>query len=171
MPRLRLLTAFTVLLLFSATLYTSCIKDKCSNVACYNHGVCVQGVCTCPYLYEGTSCEDRWLNKFSGKWNADETFARDTTFAHRIYDLSISGNADSFYVTGLADTLGSIQCRRDSRYKFTFKADQRPDSFVTIKTGRGTISTDGSTVSGLYVFNLKQDKKDTTITVNFSWRR
>jgi hypothetical protein len=171
MPRLRLLTVFAVLLVFSATLYTSCIKDKCANVACFNQGVCVQGVCTCPYLYEGPSCEDRWINKFSGKWNVDETFARDTTQAHRIYDLSIIGVADSFYAIGLADTLGNVLCKRDSRYKFTFKADQRPDSFVTIKTGRGTIAPDGSAVSGLYVVNFKEGKKDTTITVNFSWRR
>jgi hypothetical protein len=171
MPRLRLLTALFVLLAFSATLYTSCIKDKCSNVACYNQGVCVQGVCSCPILYEGPSCEERWLTKFSGKWKADETFARDTTRAHRYYDLSITGSADSFYVTGLADTLGNVQCRRDSRYKFTFKSDQRVDSFVTIRTGRATITPDQSTISGLYIFSYKDSKKDTTITVNFSWRR
>ncbi|RYD58332.1 MAG: hypothetical protein EOP56_05280 [Sphingobacteriales bacterium] len=176
MPRLRLLTALFVLLVFSATVYTSCIKDQCSRVACYNQGVCVQGVCSCPYLYEGPSCEDRWIDKFSGRWNANETFARDTTGTRRIYDLDISGNADSFYITGLADTLGALQCKRDTRLKFTFRAEQRPDSFVTIKLGRGTISSDGNTVSGLYIFNYKNysdtaNKKDTTITVNFAWRR
>lgn len=170
MPRLQFATAFIILAIFSVTAYTSCIKDKCSDVACYNKGVCVQGICTCPYLYEGQNCQEYWLEKFSGSWNSDETFAKDTSRTHHYYDLKIEGAYDSFFVFGLADTLGIVQCKRDTRYKFTFRGDQRVDSFVTIKSGRGSIANDGSAISGVYTYNFKQDKKDTTITMNFIWR-
>lgn len=36
---------------------TSCKKDPCKNVVCYNNGVCDDGTCLCPNGYSGTNCE------------------------------------------------------------------------------------------------------------------
>ncbi len=43
---------------FSAVLYTSCHKDPCSNVHCYNGGYCSGGGCVCPTGYVGSRCEN-----------------------------------------------------------------------------------------------------------------
>ena len=50
-------TAIITLLAFGTSIYTSCNKDRCSNVACQNGGTCVNGYCSCPTGYEGDHCE------------------------------------------------------------------------------------------------------------------
>lgn len=167
MFRLQLLVSSVLFILFGIVTYSSCIKDQCGDIICYNGGVCVAGKCSCPLLYEGANCNLPWTQKFSGAWNADDTYARDTSRRHLIYNLGISGEADSFFIYGLSDTLDKVICKRSSRLVFTFKGDQKADSFITIKSGKGTMSADERTVTGLYSFS----KGDTTITVNFRWTK
>lgn len=60
MRRYILLSSIATVLVFSATLYSSCtksIEDECDNVTCKNGGTCVNGTCKCPADYTGTYCE------------------------------------------------------------------------------------------------------------------
>lgn len=176
MSRLQLTVTFFVLFAFSTVLYTSCIQDKCGSTVCLNKGVCVQSVCACPDLFEGSNCEIDWVDKFSGTWNADEVFLRDTSRTRYRYAIEIAGSADSFFLTGLGDTLKSIVCKRTSRLGFSFKEGYaQPDSVFTIVDGRGTLSADGRQVTGLYSFRYKDPAslsyRDTTITSSFKWAR
>ncbi len=50
-------TAIITLLTFGAIVYSSCTKDRCSNVTCQNGGSCVNGYCSCPSGWEGDHCE------------------------------------------------------------------------------------------------------------------
>ena len=53
-----IVTTLLTLLAFGAIVYnTSCKKDQCSQVTCFNGGNCQNGYCTCPYGYEGDHCE------------------------------------------------------------------------------------------------------------------
>lgn len=52
-----LLTAFTVMMLFSGIIYTSCHRDPCRNVYCQNGGACSNGTCLCPSGYTGNRCQ------------------------------------------------------------------------------------------------------------------
>ena len=42
---------------FTALVYTSCTKDKCSGVTCQNGGTCSGGACTCPSGFAGNMCQ------------------------------------------------------------------------------------------------------------------
>jgi len=54
-----LLTVIALFTIFTATVYSSCIKDKCKDVSCQNGGSCSKGVCLCPLGYTGNRCEIR----------------------------------------------------------------------------------------------------------------
>lgn len=158
---------YAVAPLLMLVLWTSCIKDKCGNVLCYNKGVCVDGQCTCPSGYEGAKCETGWFEKFAGEWNADDTYIRDTTDAHVKYDIKISGVADSFKIYGLYDSLDAVMCKRRSLKEFTISSGQvmRSDSSIIIRNGEGKI--ENGIVTGLYSFKLR----DTILSVKFKWTK
>jgi hypothetical protein len=46
---------FLPLAFLSLFAFTSC--DQCSDVACINSGVCIDGVCDCPVGFTGATCE------------------------------------------------------------------------------------------------------------------
>ncbi len=52
-----LLTSVITLTAFSAIVYSSCSKDRCSGVHCQNGGACSGGSCSCPSGYSGNFCE------------------------------------------------------------------------------------------------------------------
>ena len=52
-----IVTTLIALLGFGAAVYTSCNKDRCSNVTCQNGGTCNNGSCTCPTGYTGANCQ------------------------------------------------------------------------------------------------------------------
>lgn len=44
---------------FSALLYSSCNKDACVGVTCFNNSSCNNGNCICPLGFSGTQCANR----------------------------------------------------------------------------------------------------------------
>lgn len=153
--------------LFMLIAYSSCIKDKCGNITCFNNGICVEGFCTCPSVYEGPSCQTEWQEKYAGNWQARDLDFRDSTKTYRNYALSLKGSVDSFLINGLGDTLRNVVCKYSSRYSFNIKGGQAFGDSITIQSGRGTITNDGKKVTGLYSFT----HKDTSITTSFTWTR
>lgn len=158
-------------------LYTACIKDKCGAILCDNGGVCVDGKCTCPTGYEGTSCSKMWYEKFAGRWNVSDSIAKDNVARYK-YEISNDGQSarDSFYISGFADTMSvAILCRKTAYRVFAF-AEQKIDTFLTIKGGTGTLDSVTGAIRGNYSFLRKLPQtdgstKDTTVTVYFSWKR
>lgn len=164
-------TAFAALSLFFVVSYTACIKDKCGTVICDNGGVCVQGKCACPTGYEGGFCQKQWNEKFEGNWNASDSMNRVGTRIN--YPVVIDGGAtkDSFYVYGFMDTVDALLCTRTAPLKFSFQADRKVDSFVTIKSGNGVVDSLTGNITGIYSIQKKLATKDTIMTVYFSWKR
>lgn len=165
----RLVLLFLFIVSVSLVWYSSCIKDNCKGVMCLNGGVCVNSVCACPVGYEGTHCEKKWNEKFGGNWNvADSIYKDNITRFH--YTVSISGmlTKDSFYIQGLTDTLKDslVLCVRNSPRGFTMM-ERKLDSFVTVVSGSGAIDSLTGVVYGKYAFK----RKDTTVTVGFSWKK
>ena len=171
-----------------------CIDDKCGTVVCANEGICVDGKCTCLVGYEGAACETAWVDRLTGKWNANDGFLRDTTNTRVTYDiqlLSLESYPDSFLVEGLSDSFENIKGYRTTMSEFNLQPEQVLDSFVTIKNGKGKLSASGE-ITGLYTFRYRgfidtwlpsdaqpspayaekiliKRKVDTLITVNFKW--
>lgn len=156
---------FLVLLMLMVG-FNSCVQDNCNGVLCYNDGVCVQGTCTCLSGYEGTQCERKWTEKFAGTWQASDTYFRDTVTNKYDLEILIGDAVDSFFLVGLTDTLDSIVCKRTGFYQFTF-GENIIDTNLTIKSGIGTISNNGQTVTGVYSFTFL----DSSVNTNFKWQR
>lgn len=165
--RIKFISAFFTVSIFLAALCTSCIKNKCNGKVCLNGGVCVDGACACVIGYEGDICATAWSQKFSGDWNSDDTYIKDTSHTHFHYQVTITGTADSFQVSGLSDSLNDIICKRESLNTFSMKPLQilKPDSSVIIASGNGSL--ENGIVKGIYSLRLK----DTTITANFKWSK
>lgn len=149
---------------------TSCVKDTCSAISCQNGGICVDGKCTCPTGYEGVLCGSKWNEKYIGTWHVSDSIYKDDK-ARFHYDITVLGGItkDSFYISGLTDTLRDslLLCYRSTAKTFTFVADRKLDSVLTIKSGNGTIDSITGIVTGKYTYQ----RKDTTVTVGFTWHR
>lgn len=172
-----LLTVLFSCFIVTLVVFDSCVKDKCGTILCDNGGVCVDGKCTCPTGFEGASCSKMWYEKFAGRWNVRDSFYKTTKPAFA-YDISVSGDGlrDSFYVTGFSDTTRVLVLCRKSAYRIFSFTEQKLDSFITIKSGTGTLDSVSGIITGSYSYlrKIKQPDattKDTTVTVYFSWKR
>jgi hypothetical protein len=68
-----LLTAISVVAIFSTLTLTSCSEDKCKALVCAYDGICNEdGSCTCQTGYEGERCETITREKFKGAWRVVE---------------------------------------------------------------------------------------------------
>lgn len=154
---------------FIAILFSACIRDKCGNVHCDNSGVCVGGICSCPTGYEGSACEKKWYDKFSGNWNADDVYYKDA--AHHLYTIDIKGKGtDSLVIDHFADSL-QVLCSRTKLYSFNFVANQKLNDSFTITSGNGIMDSLTGKVKGSYSVQLRRNARDTNIVTNFSWTR
>ena len=63
-----LFAALSTIMLFSATAWLSCTRNKCATTTCNNGGVCTNEICACATGYEGTLCNTVSRTKFVGNW-------------------------------------------------------------------------------------------------------
>ena len=47
---------------------SSCEKNSCSGVTCYNGGSCGSGLCRCPTGYEGAQCQSLMTTRYLGTY-------------------------------------------------------------------------------------------------------
>jgi hypothetical protein len=64
--RIRLLTALSFFGFIAIFLTTSCEKNVCDNVTCFNGGSCNMGTCRCPVGWEGPQCNFKSVDRFTG---------------------------------------------------------------------------------------------------------
>ncbi len=66
--KITLLTSLVFAAVITATVYSSCVKDACDNVTCYNGGSCGNGICKCPTGYEGPQCQTLSITRYLGTY-------------------------------------------------------------------------------------------------------
>lgn len=72
--KLILLSSILTIGVFSTATFTSCKKTKtCDGVSCLNGGTCADGTCSCPPGYEGTLCQTKKVEDFSGPYIGTDT--------------------------------------------------------------------------------------------------
>ncbi len=52
--------------IITTLVYTSCIRNVCDNVHCFNGGSCNAGICRCPTGFENAQCQDSSIHRFEG---------------------------------------------------------------------------------------------------------
>ena len=145
---------------FTAILYTSCKKDPCSGVTCYNGGVCDNGNCNCPSGYTGNNCE---LSTITFQNNSFTT----VTINVNGTSATIAPNGGTTNFVGTAGSSASVTAYTNGSYgevvNWSF-ADNFP-------TG-GSLVTDPLNVSSSY-FWLEITNNDfsyiTTLYSNFQY--
>ncbi|HMN32529.1 MAG TPA: calcium-binding EGF-like domain-containing protein [Chitinophagaceae bacterium] len=106
--QLVLYTSSFILLSFFMIVMNACKKKEikyndttlirpCENVVCLNGGNCVDGQCNCPKGYEGTKCEVKWNQKFSGSFIAVD----DCNMANPNYHVVLSPDAGTPYIVNI----------------------------------------------------------------------
>jgi len=82
---------------FSIGIIASCTKKtedtNTCQTTCQNGGTCVDGSCKCPEGYEGTGCEIKSINKFTGVWSVTEEMSLGGTNDTLESGYSVSINA------------------------------------------------------------------------------
>jgi hypothetical protein len=161
--------AFSVLLTlgaFSAMTYTACNKDECKDVVCQNGGTCAEGICTCPYAYEGTNCETQLRAKYNGNIyvgdgvdNEGDTY---TGWKAKFTNLGTDATKMTLDLTN-SNGAAALSVNVTLNSKTTFTIDTKNDAGTTI-TGNGTISETAASV----VVNLNEVATSTTLIITFA---
>ncbi len=113
MKNLKQILFGTAVALSTLTLvFTSCNKDECEDVTCYNGGYCNSGVCICEAGYEGNTCETTSISKFTKNWDATDVKTGSTTnlnystlisqkLTNNIFQVTISDISDGYFVNNV----------------------------------------------------------------------
>lgn len=177
--QLQLLTALVTMLTF---VYVGCDKeepsayvDECAGIECMNGGSCLDGMCHCPYGFEGKNCEFDWMNKYAGKWKITETVVdkktREQIGEKRYYEVVISadnGSHTRFIIDGFRGVAGyKAPCVIGKNklgyyvesYKFIFVPNYPVSgSSIVVKEGEGQLTGAGGLMSGGYELAVGSDE-------------
>ncbi len=92
------ITAIFTILSFTIVGILSCTKpiivkngtiiDPCKDVACFNGGTCLDGNCVCPAGFDGKNCQDTWISRYLGNYEANDQ----CDLANK-YNVSLTNNA------------------------------------------------------------------------------
>ena len=64
-------SAVVTLSVFCAVLYSSCAKDGCKSVTCFNYGSCSGGLCTCLPGIGGNNCEIVYRRNYAHQYRGN----------------------------------------------------------------------------------------------------
>jgi len=66
--KLSLFTAIVFSAFITILLYTSCERNPCDNVTCFNGGSCNVGTCRCPVGWEDPQCQTKSVQRYVGSY-------------------------------------------------------------------------------------------------------
>lgn len=186
------ITSLTVLGLFTATVYTSCNKDKytytdeCANVVCQNGGNCLSGKCTCRAGFEGEHCETAWLSRYLGQWDFKQKIGTSTNQnnwgkekSYRATVKSKDNGVSTFYIDGFMgdSNLNDVKCKIGVQAdgtlnfvatQFIFEPNQAiAGSDIMVVSGEGTVNSLGTVLSGQFEIRYPDTDKYITETITF----
>lgn len=144
--------------LFISGLIVSCGKDNSDTCkqTCQNGGTCVNGSCSCPAGYEGTSCEIKSLTKFTGSWKVTENLSlngSDSVLDNSGYLVNISPANNTTVTDLLVDNI----------------ADAGNVVRLNGKVTNNTLSIATDTIQGkIYAVPTITKTNDSTLNIRFS---
>ena len=141
-------TAIITLLAFGARIYTSCNKDRCSNVTCQNGGACVNGFCSCTYGYEGDHCEIQ-VKTMIEYWNHGFT---DITLTLNNQAYTVPAGRSKGFKGGYGDTL-----KGNAFTQGPYGVQVIWDSLVTLFPVKGTYIVDLNIPSKYFFVSVIND--------------
>ena len=150
------LTLFLFAAIITVAVQTSCEKNSCNGVTCYNGGSCGHGLCRCPTAFEGAECQtkvtDRYIGKYggysscnNGAYTIDSAFITIPSPARGMLEVdvrlkSLAPNILRGYVSSNASTYSIIVTNNDSAkantlfYRRIFTITLQSDKNLSIHT-------------------------------------
>jgi hypothetical protein len=153
-------------MILAIVVHSGCIEDKCRAVRCENEAVCVNGECACLYGYEGSKCEELWMQKFTGQWSAADSSRFDTVAKEYDFNISSFRGLDTLLVTGFLGYMDTVIAVRKAHNKLDLLQRNVNDSAL-FQGGEATVNVRRDMVTGLYSFK----NKDAVTTYYFTWAR
>ena len=97
--KLRLLTAFLFFGFITVFFISSCEKNVCNNVTCFNGGSCNSGVCKCPVGWEGPQCSILSVNRIIGGYAGLVKCGTGAAEIDSVWVVGDSKNINFVYIT------------------------------------------------------------------------
>ncbi len=127
-------------ILFTTTYY-ACRKDNCKNVNCRNEGVCIDGNCSCAFMYEDPTCQTETRQKYFGIYRGDGINSDGDEYINWALKLYSKGNASQLGLDILTDKdTAQISLTIQMITTDSFKILPQINSSTDV-TGYGTIHT------------------------------
>jgi len=139
-----LVTAILFIFLAGAVVYTSCEKDPCTNLTCYNGGSCGNGKCICPTGYENTQCQTLSVTRYIGTY-AGTTYTNYNNSNHvpnntqEVLDTAYvfadgrgANTVGIYQVSRKPDTLHGYVLNTESTYSIIVPVDSVVNNVTTI---------------------------------------
>lgn len=188
-------TLLITLSAFLSVAYTACNKtevtpseDLCKSITCQNGGTCFKGKCSCPGGFEGTYCETRAINKFTGTWKLTEKITGSTIAANigteKTYSVTIStaqGSNVDFFINNFMgnDGYDNVPCRMGTNAKmetasynyFGFLQSTVASSIYVITSGEGAVNNFGTFINGNYIRSYPDTLGAVTDSVSITMER
>jgi len=65
---LEVIAKYIIVIIACSIFFSSCLKDPCNGVFCYEGGECINGTCLCENNYLGLTCENSYAEYFAGNY-------------------------------------------------------------------------------------------------------
>lgn len=150
-----LFSALVLASIGSAIFYSSCKKDRCTDVVCVNGGYCDGGNCVCPTGFEGDSCQNYSRNRWVGNYNGGDSCSVVGARGYNIVFLAVLNNPVQMVMRGILNTMNdSAMCTMVAADSFTFNGANNSTTY----RGFGKIKNDSLKMS----YSVQQD------TINYT---
>ncbi len=101
---------------------SSCGKDECEDVICYNNAPCDGGNCQCGPGYTGSQCENRLADQWNGTYMASDTDNAGVVYPYECVMESSDGDDNIINITNFGgidqNTSLSVTQNTDDIYNF-----------------------------------------------------
>ena len=168
-----LMKTIKTLMLSCILALASCTTDPCSDVTCYNDGVCDDGTCMCADWYEGTDCSAEERAKYYGDYIGTATYFNTDGDAINSFTDTIPVVANGSIISGLvADGVPlalSVSGTSSTSGSSGTAGFTIPSTETTDPNGTSlTVSGDGSFDSNLLTINATMEFAQDTLTYRFT---
>ena len=143
-----LLSSFVIIAIIVTMVHSSCERNVCNNVTCFNGGSCSGGTCLCPLGWEDPQCQtlsrNRYIGTYIGSINCDES--------GMVSDTAVI-TADGVAINTVAIAVTSLKPKILHGY-----ASNNQATYSIIVTNNDSLSKPGKTIyDKTYTVTLQND--------------
>jgi hypothetical protein len=150
-----LLSGFVFIAIILTVVYSSCERNVCDNVTCFNGGACGAGICQCPLGYEGPQCQTLSVTRYLGTYIGYSECNGPT----QLFDTASIVAAPYISINAVAVTLYSMKPKVIYGY-----VSSNESTYSIIVTNNDSTATDSSIYDRTFTITLQSDQNLSILT-------